>query len=302
MHSSFIRRKVNMDTLTQIFWNDGLKFAKQISEHSALIGHRKFKTFYGISPEVFACLWTLMREKPEGSEPKHMLWCMFFLKNYNKEHVNAAYANVDEKTFRLWTWRFIELLSKLKVVYTEKINPISCICFKYVILPEQVKWENRLKSSEHLKMRVSLDGTDCKIREPQPFNKKWYSHKFKAPGIRYEIGISIIEGDIVWASGGLPCGEWTDLKIALDLYVHVAKNEMTLADKGYRQKKYFKQPTNAMEKRILARHETLNGRLKEFGILDQKFRHPLHKHPLVFHAVVNVVQASIMMGEKLFDL
>lgn len=167
----------------------------------------------------------------------------------------------------------------------------------------QVEWDNRFKNSEHLNMRVSLDGTDFRIREPQPFNKKWYSHKMNTAGIRYEIGISIVEGDIVWASGGFPCGEWTDLKIAQDLYVyHVEEGEYTLADKGYRQKKYFKQPTNAIEKRILARHETLNGRLKEFSILSVRFRNPLKKHPLVFHAVVNIVQVTIMNGAKLFDL
>lgn len=151
-------------------------------------------------------------------------------------------------------------------------------------------------------MRVSLDGTDFRIREPQPFNRKWYSHKFKAAGVRYEVGISIVGGDIVWASGGLPCGEWPDLKIAREIYVHIAANEFTLADKGYRGENCFKQPKNAYEKRVLARHETLNGRLKEFAILQERFRHPLKKHPSVFHAVINIVQVSIMNGEKLFEI
>lgn len=151
-------------------------------------------------------------------------------------------------------------------------------------------------------MHVSLDGTDFRIREPQPFNKKWFSHKFKGPGIRYEIGISIVEADIVWASGGFPCGEWTDLKIAKNLYIQYANKEKTLADKIYRHQGFFKQPTNAVEKRILARHETLNGRIKEFAIMTNRFRNNLKKHPEVFHAVVNVLQVSIDNGEKLFDL
>lgn len=151
-------------------------------------------------------------------------------------------------------------------------------------------------------MHVSLDGTDFRIREPQPFNKKWFSHKFKAAGLRYEIGISIVEAEIVWASGGLPCGEWTDMKIAQDLYLNFAKKEITLADKGYRKKGKFKQPSNLREKQILSRHETLNGRLKQFNILGERFRNSLKKHPQVFHALINVVQVSIMNGEKLFDL
>eukprot|EP00171_Calliarthron_tuberculosum_P023094 IDg23094t1 len=39
--------------------------------------------------------------------------------------------------------------------------------------------------------RVSVDGTDCQIAEPRPFNRGWYSHKFKGPGVRYEVGIVI---------------------------------------------------------------------------------------------------------------
>lgn len=151
-------------------------------------------------------------------------------------------------------------------------------------------------------MFVTLDGTDYKIQEPRPFNKKWFSHKFKAAGIRYEIGLSIGNGDIVWASGGFPCGEWTDIKIAKNHYLHHASREVTLADKGYRYQNFFKQPTNVIEKRLLSRHETVNGRLKNFEILNTRFRHALKKHPMVFHACVNLTQVAINCGEKLFEI
>lgn len=151
-------------------------------------------------------------------------------------------------------------------------------------------------------MKVSLDGTDFRIREPIPFNRKWYSHKFKGPGIRYEIGISIGSGDVVWASGGLPCGDWPDLKIAEKLYLKYSKHEVTLADKGYRLQGKFKQPSNANERRILARHETLNARLKQFEILNNRYRNNLKKHPKIFHACINIIQVSIEDGEQLFDV
>lgn len=151
-------------------------------------------------------------------------------------------------------------------------------------------------------MNVTLDGTDFRIREPKPFNKKWYSHKFRGPGTRYELGLSLVEGDIVWASVGFPCREWNDLAIAKDLYVSYARKEITLADKGYILKPFFKQPSNAIEKKLLAQHETVNGRIKEFAILGNRFRHPLKKHPTVFHAVVNIIQVSVSNGEQLFEL
>lgn len=75
----------------------------------------------------------------------------------------------------------------------------------------------------------------------------------------------------MWASGGLPCGEWTDIKIAKDLYLHYACKEITLADKGYRYKKFFKHKQSRIEKILLARHENLNARLKQFEIMNGRF-------------------------------
>lgn len=151
-------------------------------------------------------------------------------------------------------------------------------------------------------MYVSLDGTDFRIMEPKPFNRKWYSHKFKGPGLRYEIGVSIGSGHIVWQHGPFPCGSWPDSKIAKECYIHDANNEITLADKGYRGIGNFKIASEPFEKRILARHETLNGRLKNFKALGSRFRHKLNKHPFVFNAILNIVQATITNGNNLFVL
>lgn len=165
----------------------------------------------------------------------------------------------------------------------------------------QVKWENRFKNPVYPNTYVTLDGIDFAIREPTNFSHKWCSHKLNGPGVRYEVGISIGNGDVVWASGGLPCGEWPDIKIARDLYIHhTTENEITLADKGYRDLKYFKQPTTREERVLLARHETLNGRLKNFQILSGTFRNELKKHLSVFHACINIVQLCMQDGEKLF--
>lgn len=105
--------------LRNVFWNQGLHYARYNVDNSTLTGSRKFRTFFGISLSI---LWNRIADKPPGSEPKHFLWCMLFLKNYNKEHVNAAVVGVDEKTFRLWVWRFVELLSELNVVGYKPIS------------------------------------------------------------------------------------------------------------------------------------------------------------------------------------
>ena len=41
----------------------------------------------------------------------------------------------------------------------------------------------------------SLDDLDCMIEEPQPFDKKWQSFKSNGPGLRYEIGLNIYNGN-----------------------------------------------------------------------------------------------------------
>lgn len=105
-----------MDNLTNTFWSQGLSYANRSTSLSSLTGIRVFKSFYGIAPEVCSKLWRLLADKPSNSEPKYLLWALFFLKRYNTEHVNAALVKCDEKTFRKWIWIFIKLLSSLELV------------------------------------------------------------------------------------------------------------------------------------------------------------------------------------------
>lgn len=110
-----------MDILTNTFWIEGLAIANHNATNSKLTGYRKYRTFYGVSPEVCSMLWNRILQKPSGAQPKHLLWSLLFLKNYNKEHVNAALVLADEKTFRLWSWRFVTLISQLEVVSSKEI-------------------------------------------------------------------------------------------------------------------------------------------------------------------------------------
>jgi hypothetical protein len=61
----------------------------------------------------------------------------------------------------------------------------------------QIQWENRFRGNIGNECLVSVDGTDFQINEPTPFSKGYYSHKFNGPGLRYEIALNIMTGDIV---------------------------------------------------------------------------------------------------------
>jgi len=128
------------------------------------------------------------------------------------------------------------------------------------------------------------------------------------PGLRYEIGLNLHSGVIVWAYGGVPCGEFSDLKLAREAFIfELEENELALADNGYKDKRFFIYPqaypkSKAQQKLYMARHETVNRRLKQFSVLSSTFRHSLHKHPSCFYAVVNITQLMILNGHPLYDI
>ncbi|KAI8802024.1 hypothetical protein BJ742DRAFT_912951, partial [Cladochytrium replicatum] len=161
--------------------------------------------------------------------------------------------------------------------------------------------ENRFnKAIDGSNVFVSLDGTDCKIQERAPFDRKWYSHNFNSPGLRYRVGLSIRPGNIVWVNSGVPCGEWPDINLARFAFVDALHgNERALADKVHKDPHVI-YPQVGMNggkiKRIMARHETVDSRLKQFKILNQVFRHEVVDHPNCFKAVANIVQLNIEDG------
>ena len=159
------------------------------------------------------------------------------------------------------------------------------------------------------KCKLSLDGTDCPIQEPQPFNKKYFSHKFHGPGLKYEIGICITTGWICWYNGPFPCGN-PDVNIArLGVIRYIATGEKILADGGYNDgNRFFSTPTGIndvtqrMRSLCRARHETVNGRMKNFKVLSTRFRHGLEKHKICFTAILNIVQIYIMLYDTNFEV
>lgn len=111
---------------------------------------------------------------------------------------------------------------------------------------------------------------------------------------------------MVWVNGGYPCGEYSDLKLAREAYVmFVEPVEKTFTDKGYRDQNFFILPNlnnKTIHGLIMARHETINRRMKQFQALKQVFRHSIDKHPMVFNAVANLTQLMIENGEPLFAI
>jgi hypothetical protein len=81
---------------------------------------RRFHSFFGVSPGTVSLIWEMLDRSgwsEKGSvrspNPIHFLWSLRLLKSYNTEETHAAEAGVDEKTFRKWSWFYLEGIAKL---------------------------------------------------------------------------------------------------------------------------------------------------------------------------------------------
>jgi hypothetical protein len=171
--------------------------------------------------------------------------------------------------------------------------------------------------------RMTVDGTDFEIRQPTlkseiikkltrddriRYKKSWYSHKFKGPGLRYEVGVCIKTGVICWVNGPFKPGLYNDLMIFRNKLIHcLIRGEMVEADAGYRGEPIFVSVPNVddteeqekFKSNARARQENVNKFFKEWEILAQVFRHNVNKHCIVFWAIVTLTQITFDMEEKL---
>jgi len=157
---------------------------------------------------------------------------------------------------------------------------------------------------------MTIDGTDYRIQQKGVAKKGnlFGSHKYGGKSaLRYELEIDILAGNLVWVSGPYPAGRWTDVKIFDNvLYNLLEPGERVEADNGYvgRTDK-VKCPNNdcnppknlGMQGKARSRHETFNGRLKNWG-----YQHDITVHGTVFYACAVITQLSVANGEPLFEV
>ena len=160
---------------------------------------------------------------------------------------------------------------------------------------------------------ITVDGTDFKINEPSPFNPDYYSHKINHAGLRYEVGVCIMTGWIVWINGPFPCGAWPDIRIARDaLHYELLAMEQYIVDGGYCKPSdpnpFARTPdgTNTFEQMQYAlgrsRHENINGWFKKWNCMRDEWRHERNKHSFAFRAVAIITQLRIQQGELIFNV
>jgi hypothetical protein len=65
----------------------------------------------------------------------------------------------------------------------------------WCLTPPQIDFKKQQIGDVGSNCLLSVDGTHCPI---EARGKLWYSHKFKKPGVAYELGLCIKTGHIVW--------------------------------------------------------------------------------------------------------
>ena len=144
-----------------------------------------------------------------------------------------------------------------------------------------------------------MDGTDCPIQEPTPFNSCWWGHKTNSACVHYEVALSVETGRFVWANGPFSAGSYSDARIFKNGLKHqLGRTEFVITDAGYGDPRCIPPPPpmHPMVERyakLRSCHETANGRLKKFAVLRMKFRHDIALHVHCFFAVLNIVHINM---------
>jgi hypothetical protein len=160
---------------------------------------------------------------------------------------------------------------------------------------------------------LSVDGTHCRISEPEAVpSSQWFSHKLNKPGVSYEIAVDLTDSKIAWINGPFPAAKH-DIAIYRQentgLKWKIPDGKKVIADRGYKgaANKELSTPnvfddkeTSIFKRRARARQETVNKKMKDFNILDNRFRHLVKKHKSVFEAFAVIVQMDMDNGLKLF--
>lgn len=178
----------------------------------------------------------------------------------------------------------------------------------------QIKWVNRFmgrKAGDELnRCLTTVDGTDFRMSEPQPFSRCWWSQKFNTSALRYELVVCIATGDIVAFNGPFAPKGNPDINIfRYKLRDMLESWEQCVADKGYKGDLKCCTPFDAKNRHHLkamsharARHETINRFIKRWKIMRNQFRHHRSKHQKVFRAVVVMTQLNMNAGYKPWQL
>ena len=221
------------------------------------------RSFFGAPIHAIAAMWSLLLPHlgMAGSEPKHLLWALAFLKAHPAAAARRRIAGwPGPEARRKWCWHFLEKVALLEGGVAQLGSrlgghggPAPCL--------------------------MPAGGVDCMANEPWPFGKKWHSQKLSGPGIKHEAGACAKAGRTCWAHGPLAASASGSTAFKQALAGLLAGGEGVEAGAGYQGHFKLKAPSAAaaragrkQKSQVRGRHENANGRLKAFNVLSIPLR------------------------------
>lgn len=284
---------------------------------------RRFRTHYGSHPTVCGLLLEMLQTTESSANVNgfisklgkekftdyffmalHLLTC--YPTEDEAEAVWAKSIGVCDRTWRTWAWSIVDKIGLLKP--------------DVIFWPESWGNPNNSQDDTETIFIITVDGVHCPIEEPtlKDFseNRKFYSHKSNGPALDYEIAISIFTQQCVWAKGPYAAGT-NDITVFRDRLKQKMKEtrersggkQRGIGDRGYRGERDLLSTPSSQDSeevrdfkgRALSRHETFNGRIKNFDCMCERFRHSIQKHQQCFDAVVVICQLQLENGSPLFE-
>ena len=114
---------------------------------------QKFKQCHAKSPEMVAVLWKeiihdrwILRKTNGKPQPRHLLWALNFMQDYEEESPSSDGFNCDEKTWRKWTWIYVTAMSRLagKFVSNNSIVAVVSHYFHMLLLTKNTTFSSSL--------------------------------------------------------------------------------------------------------------------------------------------------------------
>ena len=230
-------------------------------------------------------------------------WTLHFMYRYPREIERESMWQKCANTIRNANWLYIDKIRHLKKL--------------------KIKWPEFEDSDIWV---MTVDGTHLVTLEPGdsdiPKDPAYFSFKHHSAGFNYEVGIDLFKSRCIWLSGPHKAGTFNDAKVfrekgLMDKLRRLGKK--AIGDEGYRGFPDTMSTANSLDSdavkefkaRARQRHETYNSKLKQFGILSERFRCKNNpndnfsvddKLQMSFEAVNVLVQYKMEMGEPLFDI
>jgi hypothetical protein len=245
------------------------------------------------------------KDQSEDGFKKFMLAHFYLWTNTKNSWILSTRFNIAEHNCRgkpLWKW--IGRIAALKA--------------------RKIVWGPDLASPTGATFFGTIDCIDCKVPEPQHptmnVDTKYCSVKMKHAALKYELVIAVQEPKVLSISGPFKGGthDMTVFRAQTKQKMLEMPDKMLIADGIYKpgqkaehqnERNMFSIPSSTdppelktFKSRARCRHESFNGRIKNFNILSECFKNALDKHVIAFTAVCVIMQYQMDNGSPIFSM